>query len=147
MSSCSSWCASRVSPPELSSACDIARSAAPLEGEEAFQEFVRSRSLTYGYPHTGQSMEELRQKEFSRLSSLSSCPSPSRFPITYLDHAASALYTESQLRAHYEDLRAHTFANPHSNSPCSVRTTARIEAIRARILRFFGVSSLVECCC
>jgi selenocysteine lyase/cysteine desulfurase len=74
------------------------------------------------------SIEAIRAREFSRLDAQQ---------LVYLDHTGSALYGESQLRAHFESLRTGVFGNPHSDSAPSVRSTEALNAARARVLRFF----------
>jgi selenocysteine lyase/cysteine desulfurase len=74
------------------------------------------------------SFESIRAREFSRLDAQQQ---------VYLDHTGSALYGESQLRAHFESLRTGLFGNPHSDSLPSLRSTEALDAARARVLRFF----------
>jgi selenocysteine lyase/cysteine desulfurase len=76
--------------------------------------------------------EELRWREFSRLE---------RQRHAYLDYTGSALYADSQLRAHQELLASSLFGNPHSDSTPSRASTATIDAARDLVLRFFGVDS------
>jgi selenocysteine lyase/cysteine desulfurase len=72
----------------------------------------------------------LREREFSRLD---------RQRLAYLDYTGSALYAESQLRAHHELLCSGVFGNPHSESQPSRASTEIIEDARRRTLRHFGV--------
>jgi selenocysteine lyase/cysteine desulfurase len=76
--------------------------------------------------------EELRWREFSRLE---------RQRHAYLDYTGSALYADSQLRAHHELLASSLFGNPHSDSAPSRASTATIDAARDQLLRFLGVDS------
>lgn len=75
---------------------------------------------------------ELRRREFARLDEAG---------LAYLDYTGSALYGVSQLRAHHELLAANVFGNPHSGSAPSRASTERIDAARARLLRFFDVDA------
>ncbi|HEV7484526.1 MAG TPA: aminotransferase class V-fold PLP-dependent enzyme [Thermoanaerobaculia bacterium] len=74
--------------------------------------------------------DELRDREFSRLDAQHH---------SYLDYAGSALYGESQLRAHHEILRDGIFGNPHSDSAPSRASTEAMENARRRLLRFLDV--------
>jgi selenocysteine lyase/cysteine desulfurase len=70
----------------------------------------------------------LRRREFSRLD---------RVGEAYLDWTGTALYAESQIRAHEAMLRRAVLGNPHSESGPSRASTAIVEAARARVLAFF----------
>ncbi|KHN85419.1 Molybdenum cofactor sulfurase [Toxocara canis] len=59
----------------------------------------------------------------------------------YLDHAGSALASESQLAAIGRDLLQMRLSNPHSRHPTSVRTRDIIDRARNRILRHFNTTS------
>src|ERR1041385_5888127 len=74
------------------------------------------------------SLADLRVREFGRLDAQRHA---------YLDYTGSALYGDSQLRAHDALLRSGIFGNPHSDSAPSRAMTDRIEATRERVLRFF----------
>jgi selenocysteine lyase/cysteine desulfurase len=76
--------------------------------------------------------EELRLREFPRLD---------RERHAYLDYTGSALYGESQLRAHCALLDTQLFGNPHSDSAPSRASTAILDAARERVLRFLGVDA------
>ena len=71
--------------------------------------------------------EALREREFGRLDAQG---------ITYLDHAASALYARSQVEAHAERLHRGVFGNPHSEHRPSRASTDLLDAARAATLRF-----------
>lgn len=73
---------------------------------------------------------DVRAREFARLDQQHHA---------YLDYTGSALYAESQLRAHQEMLRHSVFGNPHSDSMPSRASTERIERARHRVLRHFDV--------
>lgn len=62
----------------------------------------------------------------------------------YLDWAASALYTDSQIDAMALDLRTHLYGNPHSASASAERSTAAVEAARGQILDFLGATDDYE---
>jgi len=74
--------------------------------------------------------DELRDREFGRLDAQHHA---------YLDYAGSALYGDSQLRAHHEILREGIFGNPHSDSAPSRASTAVMDNARRRLLRFLDV--------
>jgi selenocysteine lyase/cysteine desulfurase len=74
--------------------------------------------------------DELRGREFARLAATEHA---------YLDYTGSALYAESQLRAHHEVLREGLFGNPHSDSAPSRASTQVIDSARRTVLRFFDV--------
>jgi selenocysteine lyase/cysteine desulfurase len=76
--------------------------------------------------------EELRWREFSRLE---------RQRHAYLDYTGSALYADSQLRAHQELLASSLFGNPHSDSSPSRFSTETIDRARDLVLRFLGTDS------
>lgn len=56
---------------------------------------------------------------------------------TYLDHAGTTLYPKSLMEDFANDMNSNLLGNPHSNSPSSVLSTRRVEAVRARMLEFF----------
>jgi selenocysteine lyase/cysteine desulfurase len=72
--------------------------------------------------------DDLRDREFSHLDAQNHA---------YLDYAGSALYGDSQLRAHHSLLRDGLFGNPHSDSTPSRASTDVIDAARRAVLRFF----------
>jgi selenocysteine lyase/cysteine desulfurase len=74
--------------------------------------------------------DDLRDREFSRLDVQHHA---------YLDYGGSALYGDSQLRAHHALLREGLFGNPHSDSEPSRASANVIDAARRRLLRFFDV--------
>jgi selenocysteine lyase/cysteine desulfurase len=82
--------------------------------------------------------DELRDREFSRLDAQNHA---------YLDYAGSALYGDSQLRAHHTLLRDGLFGNPHSDSGPSRASTEVIEAARRRVLQFFDVDETTHEVC
>ena len=69
--------------------------------------------------------DELREREFSRLA---------RADEAYLDYTGSALYTDSQVRAHAALLADGLFGNPHSEHRASRASTAVIDEARRRAL-------------
>jgi selenocysteine lyase/cysteine desulfurase len=77
-------------------------------------------------------LSELRAREFARLD---------RQDHVYLDYTGSALYAESQIRAHHELLAAGLFGNPHSEHRPSRASTNVIDAARATVLRFLDVDA------
>src|SRR4051812_15890832 len=81
---------------------------------------------------------ELRAREFSRLD---------RGGLAYLDYTGSALYGESQLRAHHELLSRSVFGNPHSENEPSRISGTLIDQARLDVLAFFDAdpSEYVVC--
>lgn len=73
-------------------------------------------------------LTELREREFARLGDHA-----------YLDYTGSALYAESQLRAHHQLLASGLFGNPHSDSASSRASGDIIDRARHRVLAFFDV--------
>ncbi|KKY19737.1 putative molybdenum cofactor sulfurase [Phaeomoniella chlamydospora] len=58
----------------------------------------------------------------------------------YLDHAGATIPAKSTLTRFADDISSSIFANPHSASPSSQRSTERIDAVRKRLLEFFHAS-------
>ena len=71
--------------------------------------------------------DELRDREFSRLDAQH---------LAYLDYTGSALYGESQLRAHHALMQSSVFGNPHSDSDPSRASSIVIDDARRKLLRF-----------
>jgi selenocysteine lyase/cysteine desulfurase len=69
--------------------------------------------------------DELRGREFSRLTQTGEA---------YLDYTGSALYTDSQVRAHAALMARGLFGNPHSEHRASRASGALIEEARRRTL-------------
>ncbi|EPS42953.1 hypothetical protein H072_3077 [Dactylellina haptotyla CBS 200.50] len=72
-------------------------------------------------------VENFRGKEYPQLAD-----------VTYLDHAATTLYSASLIDAISSDLKSNLFGNPHSLCPSSLATTRRIEDTRVRVLQLFN---------
>ncbi|KAM6283059.1 molybdenum cofactor sulfurase [Porphyrio hochstetteri] len=81
----------------------------------------------YGY---ASGLRDLREREFPRLRG-----------ITYLDHAGSALFPDSLLKAFTDDLRNNVYGNPHSQNISSKLTYDTIEHVRYRILQHFHTTA------
>ena len=81
-----------------------------------------------GYDH---SLDEIYQHEFSQRLSPDA---------VYLDHAGTTLYTQSQLKAHFEQLQTLTLNNPHSDQEDSQTLTEIRECIQL-ILSMFDTST------
>ncbi|MGE5178169.1 MAG: aminotransferase class V-fold PLP-dependent enzyme [Bacteroidota bacterium] len=92
--------------------------------ELAFASFLRAYP-TYA---TTAALDGLRAREYERLD---------RCRQVYLDYTGGSQYAASQLRAHLDLLNGSVFGNPHSTSGPSSAATDRVEAARARVLRFF----------
>jgi selenocysteine lyase/cysteine desulfurase len=87
---------------------------------------------------TQTSFETLRTREFSRLDEQHHA---------YLDYAGSALYGNSQLRAHHALLRDGIFGNPHSDSLPSRASTDIIDSARRAVLRFLDADESTHDVC
>ncbi|XP_068860263.1 molybdenum cofactor sulfurase [Aphelocoma coerulescens] len=97
----------------------------------SFRAFCAARpaGCEYGYGH-GDGLSALRDREFPRLRG-----------ITYLDHAGSALFPESLLKAFTDDLRKNVYGNPHSQNISSKLTYDTIEHVRYRTLQHFHTTA------
>ena len=76
-------------------------------------------------------IDKLRQREYSRLDHLGHI---------YLDYTGGGLYSEQQVRAHFDLLRENVFGNPHSSNPTSLAMTRWVESARTAVLAFFNAS-------
>jgi len=90
-----------------------------------YAEFVQ-KYPSYDRTHD---LDELRQRDYSRLDSLGH---------VYLDYTGGSLYADSQIRAHQELLRSSVFGNPHSSNPSSQAATRLIDSTRQAVLGFFN---------
>jgi len=95
--------------------------------DPAYADFVQSYPL-YDTTHD---IDELRQREYSRLD---------RLGHIYLDYTGGGLYAESQIHRHHEMLDENVFGNPHSSNPTSLVVTRLIESAREYVLQFFNAS-------
>ena len=57
---------------------------------------------------------------------------------TYLDHAGTTMYSQSQLSACVGELAGNCFGNPHSRSQSGRLTSDLVSQARAEVLRFFN---------
>ncbi|MCJ1481117.1 hypothetical protein MMC06_001273 [Schaereria dolodes] len=57
---------------------------------------------------------------------------------TYLDHAGTTLYAKSLIEAFAQDMTSNLYGNPHSGSASSQLSTRKVEAVRLKVLEFFG---------
>ncbi|XP_052428201.1 molybdenum cofactor sulfurase isoform X2 [Carassius gibelio] len=78
----------------------------------------------YGY---GVDQRELIDREFQRIKG-----------VTYLDHAGTTLFPESQIKGFYDDISRNVYGNPHSHNPSSRLTHDTVESVRYRILEHFN---------
>jgi selenocysteine lyase/cysteine desulfurase len=86
----------------------------------------------------GTDFDELRDREFGRLDAEGHA---------YLDYTGSALYADSQLRAHHALLRDGLFGNPHSDSLPSRASTEALESARRSLLRFLDADEALYDVC
>ena len=94
--------------------------------------------LTAAATETQISFAALRDREFSRLDAQHHA---------YLDYAGSALYGDSQLRAHHALLHDGLFGNPHSDSMPSRASTDVIASARRAVLEFLDVDESTHDVC
>uniref|UniRef100_A0A8C2KCT5 Molybdenum cofactor sulfurase n=1 Tax=Cyprinus carpio TaxID=7962 RepID=A0A8C2KCT5_CYPCA len=87
---------------------------------ESFKDFWHY----YGY---GVDQQELIDREFKRIKG-----------VTYLDHAGTTLFPESQIKGFYDDISRNVYGNPHSHNPSSRLTHDTVESVRYRILEHFN---------
>ncbi|RMC15783.1 hypothetical protein DUI87_07987 [Hirundo rustica rustica] len=103
---------------------------------------ARPAGCEYGYGH-GDGLSALRDREFPRLRGYDFAKNIKTYNsrsareekvegITYLDHAGSALFPESLLKAFTDDLRNNVYGNPHSQNISSKLTYDTIEHVRYR---------------
>jgi selenocysteine lyase/cysteine desulfurase len=81
------------------------------------------------------SFADFRAREFARLDTQRH---------VYLDYTGSALYADSQIRAHHDLLREGLFGNPHSEHRPSRASTDLIETARDTLLHFLDVNALTH---
>ncbi len=82
--------------------------------------------------------ERLRRAEFSRLDEAD---------VAYLDYAAAAVYSASQLRAYTERLSRNVFGNPHSEHGPSKASESDLSLARSATLDFFDADPAVYDVC
>ncbi|KAI8358909.1 pyridoxal phosphate-dependent transferase [Mortierella sp. GBAus27b] len=83
-------------------------------------------SLGYGYTA---SIDTIRKEQYPQLKDA-----------IYLDHAGATLPPQNLLQKFTADLATNLYANPHSKSPSSQATSARVESARQKILHHFNAS-------
>ncbi|KAF9192281.1 hypothetical protein BGZ51_005850 [Haplosporangium sp. Z 767] len=90
-------------------------------------QFLGSKdSLGYGYNNT---IDAIRQEQYPQLKDA-----------IYLDHAGATLPSQHHLQRFAADLTTNLYANPHSKSPSSQATSARVESARQKVLEHFKAS-------
>ncbi|XP_062852171.1 molybdenum cofactor sulfurase isoform X2 [Trichomycterus rosablanca] len=90
--------------------------------------FESFKQICPNYSFTSEQTELIRH-QFSRIKD-----------ITYLDHAGTTLFPESQIKAFYDDITRNVYGNPHSLNPSSRLTHDTVERVRYRILEHFNTS-------
>ncbi|KAI7818532.1 pyridoxal phosphate-dependent transferase [Gamsiella multidivaricata] len=89
--------------------------------------FLETRdSLGYGYSNT---IDTIRKEQYPQLKDA-----------IYLDHAGATLPAQHLLQKFTADLTSNLYANPHSKSPSSQATSARVESARRKVLEHFKAS-------
>ncbi|XP_038901662.1 molybdenum cofactor sulfurase isoform X3 [Benincasa hispida] len=97
--------------------------------DAAKEEFLKEFGRDYGYSGGPKTIDEIRATEFKRLGGM-----------TYLDHAATTLYSELQMEAIFKDLTANIYGNPHSQSDSSFATSDIVRNARQQVLDYFNAS-------
>ncbi|XP_043852648.1 molybdenum cofactor sulfurase [Dromiciops gliroides] len=95
-----------------------------------FQHFQNTYLSRHSYGYGQGSMKALIESEFSRLRGT-----------TYLDHAGTTLFPQSQLTRFMDDLTKNIYGNPHSQHISSKLTYDTIEHVRYRVLEHFNTTS------
>ncbi|KAF9160599.1 hypothetical protein DFQ26_005362 [Actinomortierella ambigua] len=98
---------------------------------KALESFLASPTAQ-GYGYNGR-IDTIRQEQYPQIKDA-----------VYLDHAGATLPAQAVLQRFTADLTQHLYANPHSKSPSSQATSARINAVRRQILEHFGASTRGE---
>jgi molybdenum cofactor sulfurtransferase len=81
-------------------------------------------------------MENLKVEE--KICQIFSTEFPNLKNTTYLDHAASTFFPNSNLKKVFEDWSSNSYSNPHSKSEIGVETNLKINEIRQSIQNFFN---------
>ncbi|KAF9206670.1 hypothetical protein BGZ49_002031 [Haplosporangium sp. Z 27] len=90
-------------------------------------QFLESKdSLGYGYNST---IDTICKEQYPQLKDS-----------IYLDHAGATLPAQHLLQKFTADLTSNLYANPHSKSPSSQATSARVDSARQKILEHFKAS-------
>ncbi|KAF9583987.1 hypothetical protein BGW38_007940 [Lunasporangiospora selenospora] len=85
-------------------------------------------SLLDGYGYDG-AIDHIRQEQYPQLKDN-----------IYLDHAGATLPSKHLVQGFSADLTSNLYANPHSMSPSSLATSARVESARQKVLQHFKAS-------
>ncbi len=87
-------------------------------------------SFFQAYPHYLQttSLDDLRAREYSRLDAQGHI---------YVDYTGGSLYSDEQVKKHYDLLTTHVYGNPHSTNPTSQAMTCLVESARKAVLEYF----------
>ncbi|CAO3570930.1 unnamed protein product [Mortierella alpina] len=81
-----------------------------------------------GYGYSG-SIDDIRREQY-----------PQMKDAIYMDHAGATLPSQAHLNKFTADLTSNLYANPHSKSPSSQATSARVESARQKVLEHFKAS-------
>jgi len=87
-------------------------------------------SFLMAYPQYLQTttLDDLRAREYSRLDAQGHI---------YVDYTGGSLYSDEQVKKHYELLTTHVYGNPHSTNPTSQAMTCLVESARKAVLAYF----------
>jgi hypothetical protein len=94
--------------------------------------FIATYGGANGYGYDGMMIDKLRHEQFGRLATQG---------VTYMDHAGSTLYSETQIRTALTALTSTIHANPHSPSSYGAATSLSVERVRQMVLSHLGVTS------
>lgn len=106
--------------------------------------FVSQNGESYGYPNAalGGAQRALQAPNGTAFEAFVSRELGRRLGRdVYLDWAASALYTDTQVDESASELKSTLFGNPHSLSASATRSSDAVEAARQQVLDYLGASS------
>ncbi|XP_015212667.2 molybdenum cofactor sulfurase isoform X1 [Lepisosteus oculatus] len=101
----------------------------PASDFEELCSFASFRKVWNHYGYESGDMMEMRNKEFARIKGM-----------TYLDHAGTTLFPQSQIKGFSQDLSENVYGNPHSHNSTSRLTYDTVESVRYRILQHFNTN-------
>ncbi|KAF9570013.1 hypothetical protein EC968_002327 [Mortierella alpina] len=90
-------------------------------------QFLEGRD-SHGYGYSG-SIDTIRREQY-----------PQMKDAIYMDHAGATLPSQIHLKKFTADLTSNLYANPHSKSPSSQATSARVQSARQKVLEHFKAS-------
>jgi molybdenum cofactor sulfurtransferase len=97
----------------------------PPTVDATYAEFIAA----YPSYETTAALDDMRARDFARLDAAGQ---------VYLDYTGGGLYSEEQLRSHFDLLSCGVFGNPHSHNPTSQAMTCLVDDARAYVLEYFN---------